>query len=270
MTDGNNNNNIASIAGVATDIGSSNNSSGVDRRSSGRNRERIKSAIKAKLRNRAGIRSVESDRESDSTDTGISAEVTSADGTSDRDDGRIRRRSRRGRRGTRRSESNGSFSGEDRDESRLTDSGNGAETDQESFDASENTIRLDFFEEEEPEKTSRRSFSGSRKQSKNETIIALADAVAVPFYLTSVILNEQHWLLTKEEKFDLAVALDRFLRSLPKSRLNRVRKALDKYLPGLQFAFVFGVITYPRFVQSKLYGKITGIEETVKEKNLGD
>jgi hypothetical protein len=267
MTDGNNNNNIASIAGIATDIGSSNNRSGVDRRGSGRNRERIKAAIKAKLRNRTSVKSVESNRESDSTDTGISAEVTSADGTSDRDDGGTRRRNRRGGRGTRRSESNGSFSGEDRDESRLTDSGSGAEADQESFDASENTIRLDVFEEEEPRKTRRKGFSNSKKQGKNEVIIALADTVSIPFYLTSVILEEPHWILAQEEKIYLAESLDRFLQSLPKSRLNRVRKVLDKYLPGLQLAFAFGVVTYPRFVESKLYGKMTGVEEIVKERN---
>jgi hypothetical protein len=64
-------------------------------------------------------------------------------------------------------------------------------------------------------------------------------------------------MLGDDEKVYLAESLERFLQSMPKSRINRVKKILDKYVPTLQLAFAFGVVTYPRFVNSKVYAKLT-------------
>jgi hypothetical protein len=64
-------------------------------------------------------------------------------------------------------------------------------------------------------------------------------------------------MLGEDEKVYLAESLERFLQTMPKSRFNRVKKILDKYMPTLHLAFAFSVVTYPRFVNSKVYAKLT-------------
>jgi hypothetical protein len=123
-----------------------------------------------------------------------------------------------------------------------------------------NTIELEDLDSDSPKKVKPKS---ANKKIDSKTI--LAETVGIPFFAIGIALNENHWFLSEEEKDYLSESLDKFLSSIPKSRLNKVNKLLSKYLPTLNLAFAFGVVTYPRFKHSKLYESIAGTKPIKEE-----
>lgn len=257
MKNGNNNNNKrisesgSSDAGISE--GNSGSDSGISERNSGsdsRKRAGIKSKLRSKLKSRKksiGNSTYSKSNEqlgiesgSDTFDSGISG----------------------GRRG--RGSENGSDS--DRDSSAATgnDSGStdpGNESKPKRKYTKKNTIELEDLDSDSPKKVKPKT---ANKKIDTKTI--LAETVGIPFFAIGIALNENHWFLSEEEKDYLSESLDKFLSSIPKSRLNKVNKLLSKYLPTLNLAFAFGVVTYPRFKHSKLYETIAG-KKSIKEES---
>ena len=220
-------------------------------RSDSRKRSGIKSKLKSKLKSRKKSIGNSSDSKSNEQ-PGIESESNTFDSGITR-----------GRRGSGRIE-NGSDP--DRDSSAAIGNDAGAsdpgnESKPKRKYTKKNTVELDDLDSDSPKKVKPKT---ANKKIDSKTI--LAETVGIPFFAIGIALNENHWFLSEEEKDYLSESLDKFLSSIPKSRLNKVNKLLSKYLPTLNLAFAFGVVTYPRFKHSKLYETIAG-KKSVKEES---
>lgn len=256
MKNGNNNDNKRigesgpSDSGISA--GNGENDSGIGTGNSGsdsRKRAGIKSKLKSKLKSRKKPVGNSSDSKSNEQ-SGIESE-------SDTFDSGITG----GRRGRR---ENGSDTDRDTSATIGNDSGStdrGNESKPKRKYTKKNTVELEDLDSDSPKKVKPKT---SNKKLDSKTI--LAETVGIPFFAIGIALNENHWFLSEEEKDYLSESLDKFLSSIPKSRLNKVNKLLSKYLPTLNLAFAFGVVTYPRFKHSKLYETIAG-KKSIKEES---
>jgi hypothetical protein len=257
MENGNNNDNkrIIESGSVNSGIGAGNGGgdSGISAGNSGGDsgkRSGIKSKLKSKLKSRkkpignfSDTKSnvqFGSESESNTFDSGISG----------------------GRRGSGRSE-NGSDPDRDTSAAIGNDAGSsdrGNESKPKRKYSKKTTVELEDLDSDSPKKV-----KPKRANKKIDSKTILAETVGIPFFAIGIALNENHWFLSEEEKDYLSESLDKFLSSIPKSRLNKVNKLLSKYLPTLNLAFAFGVVTYPRFKHSKLYESIAGTKPIKEE-----
>ncbi|VDM09663.1 unnamed protein product [Wuchereria bancrofti] len=233
--------------------GNSANDSGISAGNSGSD-SRKRAGIKSKLRSKLKSRKKPIGNSSDSK----SNEQPGIESESDTFNSGITR----GRRG--RGSENGSDT--DRDSSAAIGNDAGAsdpgnESKPKRKYTKKNTVELDDLDSDSPKKVKPKT---ANKKIDSKTI--LAETVGIPFFAIGIALNENHWFLSEEEKDYLSESLDKFLSSIPKSRLNKVNKLLSKYLPTLNLAFAFGVVTYPRFKHSKLYETIAG-KKSIKEES---
>lgn len=257
MKNGNNNDNKRigesgpSDSGISA--GNGENDSGIGTGNSGsdsRKRAGIKSKLRSKLKSRK--KSIGNSADSKSNEQlGIKSESNTFDS------GISGGRGRSGR-------ENGSDPDRDSsttigDDAGPSDSGN--ESKPKRKYTKKNTIELEDLDSDSPKKVKPKT---ANKKIDTKTI--LAETVGIPFFAIGIALNENHWFLSEEEKDYLSESLDKFLSSIPKSRLNKVNKLLSKYLPTLNLAFAFGVVTYPRFKHSKIYETIAG-KKSIKEES---
>lgn len=239
---------IASVGNGGNDSGSGNRNGGNDSGGgNGSGKRNLRTKIKDRIRSgKSGNRSDDSKSLDEIGFNGGIAEQNSGDS------GQSGRGSRRGRKRIANADNN-------RNEYSADNGNSGNDGKQEEKSNRKNSIRLDEFADAEPKKARPRS---KGKTSKIDSVALLAETIAIPFWTMGLLLQEPHWVLQEEEKRYLGESLDRFIDSMPKSRINKIQKTLDKYLPTVQLAFAFGVITYPRFTHSKIYGKLTGASET--------